>query len=101
LLRRAKGAASPARTQRARIASAPADGFDGVAIPADEISPPLVAFANSLGLAVRAWRVRTPEEMVRVLAAGVNAMTLDDPDPLVAHLLATTLRDADGAATPA
>ncbi len=89
LLRRAQNTASPVRVQRARIEAAIAAGFDEVALAADEVTPRLVAFAQSLGLSVRAWRVRSPEAMRHVIAAGVNGMTIDDPDALVSCLLAT------------
>lgn len=97
LLRRARNAASPVRVQRARVEAAAAAGFDAISLPADEITPRLVAFAASLGLAVRAWRVRGREDMLRVIDAGANGMTIDDPEALVAQLLATTrLACADG-----
>jgi len=99
LLRRARNVASPVRVQRARIEAAVAAGFDAVSLAADEVTPRLVAFARSLGLSVRAWRVRSREEMLRVIAAGANGMTLDDPDVLVAHLLATAPHGAAGSGT--
>jgi glycerophosphoryl diester phosphodiesterase len=99
LLARARGAASPVRLQRARIEAAVEERFDEVSLAADEVSPRLVAFAHGLGLAVRAWRVRGREDMARVVEAGVDGMTLDDPDLLVAHLLANS--NAGGFAKPA
>jgi glycerophosphoryl diester phosphodiesterase len=98
LLRHAQNTASPVRVQRARIEAAVAAGFDEVSLAADEVTPRLVAFAQSLGLSVRAWRVRSPEAMLRVIAAGVNGMTIDDPEALVAHLLATAPPAFGGAA---
>jgi len=99
LLRRTRKAASPAWVQRGRIRAAVAAGFDEVSLAADEVNPRLVAFARSRGLSVRAWRVRSREEMLHVIAAGVNGMTLDDPDALLGHLIATEPPGAAGART--
>jgi glycerophosphoryl diester phosphodiesterase len=88
LLPRAHDVASPVRVQRSRIEAAVAAGFDEVSLPANEITPRLVAFALSFGLSVRAWRVQNHRDMLRVMHAGVNSMTIDDPDALIAHLLA-------------
>ena len=88
LLPRAVDVASPVRVQRSRIEAAVAAGFDEISLPADEITPRLVAFALSFGLSVRAWRVQNRRDMLRVIHAGVNSMTIDDPDALIAHMLA-------------
>jgi glycerophosphoryl diester phosphodiesterase len=98
LLPRERKAASPVRVQRARIEAAVAMGFDEVSLAAEEVTPRLVAFALSLGLSVRAWRVRSREDLLRVIAAGVNGMTIDDPDLLIAELLATAPPAAPGPA---
>jgi glycerophosphoryl diester phosphodiesterase len=100
LLRRAKNSASPVRVQRARIATAAELAFDEISLAAEELTPRLVAHAHALGLQVRAWRVRTRDDMKHVLRAGVNGMTLDDPDWLLDHLqsqaLAPTVAKATG-----
>jgi glycerophosphoryl diester phosphodiesterase len=89
LLPHSRHVASPVRLQRARIEAAIAAGFDEVSLPADEVTLRLVEFARSLGLSVRAWRVRNHRDMQRVIDAGVNGMTIDDPDALFTHLLST------------
>ncbi len=53
---------------------------------ADAITAALVERAHALGLEVRAWGVRSDEEMLRALDAGVDGMTVNWPDRLAAEL---------------
>ena len=45
-----------------------------------------VARARALGLAVWTWTVNTPEDLTRVLALGVDAVTTDRPEDMLRHL---------------
>ena len=52
----------------------------------------LVDEAHKVGLVVRPWRAHNLEAAKRVLEAGVDGMTYDDPGELIAHLKETGIR---------
>jgi len=67
--------------------------------PASQITPQLVAFAGAKGLEVRAWGVSDEAAMSRAVEAGVDGMTVNFPDKLIAYLRAHGNAPMKGAAT--
>ena len=67
-----------AKTQVAELAQ--------ICPPARDVTPELVAFAHNRGLEVRAWGVGDEELMVRSADGGVDGMTVNFPDKLLAYL---------------
>jgi glycerophosphoryl diester phosphodiesterase len=53
---------------------------------ADSVTPELVARLRAAGFNVRAWGVANEELMRRMVHAGVNGMTVNFPDKLIAYL---------------
>ncbi len=53
---------------------------------ADSLTPDIVATTNSKGLRVRAWGVKTPELMDKMVNMGVYGMTVNFPDLLTQRL---------------
>jgi glycerophosphoryl diester phosphodiesterase len=52
----------------------------------DLVTPALVEKAHHAGLQVAAWTINEPEQMRRLIAAGVNGIMTDYPDRLVSLL---------------
>lgn len=65
-------------------------GFRQVAIRAGAIMPEHVALARELGLRIRGWGVKSPDDMNKILAAGAEGMTIDWPDWLIRKVLSST-----------
>lgn len=74
--------------QRAQVDRAADAGFEGVAIRAAEMSASLVDYAESRGLFVRAWGVRSEADVTRLLEAGSQGATTDWPEALRARAMA-------------
>ena len=55
---------------------------------ADAVTPELVQRLHAEGFVARAWGVSTEELMERVVQAGVDGMTVNFPDKLIAYLKA-------------
>ncbi len=72
--------------QKRLVDRAVALGFAMLAFPAAELSEDLVRHAHEQGLEIRAFRVKTPEDMERVIQLGANGMTIDWPDRLIRRL---------------
>jgi glycerophosphoryl diester phosphodiesterase len=53
---------------------------------ADSVTPELVSRLRAAGFNVRAWGVANEELMRRMVHAGVNGMTVNFPDKLIAYL---------------
>jgi glycerophosphoryl diester phosphodiesterase len=70
-----------------QIELARTSGFDQVAFASEDLSPELVAHAVEAGLAIRAWRIRTDDDMRRAISLGTNGMTTNWPDRLIRELL--------------
>jgi glycerophosphoryl diester phosphodiesterase len=70
-----------------QIDLAKASGFDQVALAAEDLSPELVAYAVDVGLEIRAWRIRSDDEMRRAISVGAYGMTTNWPDRLIRELL--------------
>lgn len=70
----------------AAIDRAAREGFHMVAFRAAELTRELVERAHARGLEIRAWKVRSGEEMERVIRLGANGMTIDWPDRLLRRL---------------
>ena len=68
--------------QHAQVDTAKRSGFAGVAVPADEIGAPIVDYAHSAGIGIRAWGVKSPEDERRVIASGSDGATTDWPQRL-------------------
>lgn len=62
-------------------------GFTQVGVAAAELERELVAAARARGLWIRAYGIRSLDDMDRAIAAGANGMTIDWPDALVARFL--------------
>jgi glycerophosphoryl diester phosphodiesterase len=60
--------------------------FDMIAFPAAEIDADLVRQAHRRGLEIRAFRVKTAQDMERVIRSGANGMTIDWPERLLRRL---------------
>jgi glycerophosphoryl diester phosphodiesterase len=73
--------------QERQVARAKASGFDQVAFAAEDLSPELVAYAVDLGLEIRAWRIRSDDDMRRAISLGAYGMTTNWPDRLIRALL--------------
>ena len=71
----------------ALLDAAVAEEFQMVAFPARVLDAALVRRARARGLLVRAWKVKTPEDMERTIRAGANGMTIDWPDLAIRRLV--------------
>jgi glycerophosphoryl diester phosphodiesterase len=67
-------------------AFAAASGLDAIHPNEKEATEEAVAFAQSLGLAVRPWTVNERCGMRRLIDLGVDAIITDEPDQLAAEL---------------
>jgi glycerophosphoryl diester phosphodiesterase len=74
----------------ATIAQARAMGLTQLCPHADAVTPQLVQRLHSYGFCVRAWAVKTEEQMRRVVQAGADGMTVNFPDKLIAYLKEAT-----------
>lgn len=63
-------------------------GAEQICPAAGRVTPELVALAHRSGLNVRAWGVSDEALMVRAVQAGVDGMTINFPDKLIAYLRA-------------
>lgn len=72
--------------QRERIDRAVNAGFQMVGLRASLLSPEIVAYARSRGLAIRAWGVASDVDMEHAIEVGVDGMTIDWPLRLAARL---------------
>jgi glycerophosphoryl diester phosphodiesterase len=68
------------------IAQAHAIGVNQFCPRADTVTPELVHRLHAEGFVVRAWGVTTEELMQSAVHAGVNGMTVNFPDKLIAYL---------------
>lgn len=57
----------------------PDGAADFVSVAARHVTPDLVHAAHSRGMAVHAWTANTQEEILRLLATGVDHVITDDP----------------------
>ena len=57
-----------------------------IAFPAAVLDTDLVRQAHQRGLEIRAFRVKTAEDMERVIRSGANGMTIDWPERLLRRL---------------
>ena len=74
-----------ATAQRRGIDAAVVLGANQVGVHARHATPELVAYAQAQGLEIRAWGIRSPNDMERAIAAGTNGMTIDWPERLIAR----------------
>lgn len=74
--------------QRRAIERAAQRGFDQVALPVQQLSAAVVAHARELGLSIRAWRVRSLDDLDRALQLGLDGVTVDWPDRALARIAA-------------
>jgi glycerophosphoryl diester phosphodiesterase len=72
--------------QRSWIERAARERFQQVALPSEEMTPEIVEDAHSRGLEIRAYRIRTREDMLHALAVGTDGMTINWPDWLLEAL---------------
>jgi glycerophosphoryl diester phosphodiesterase len=68
------------------IAQAHAIGVTQLCPRADTVTPELVHRLHAEGFVARAWSVTTEELMQRLVHAGVDGMTVNFPDKLIAYL---------------
>lgn len=73
--------------QQASIERAIEAGFDQVGFPSEDLSTELVEYAVDRGLEIRAWRIRSDEDMRRAIELGAYGMTTNWPDRLIRELL--------------
>ena len=64
----------------ASIEAAAREGYQQVGLRASDLTPALVQQAVSAGLEIRAWKVQSEADVIRVLEAGATGMTVDWPD---------------------
>ncbi len=62
-------------------------GFREVGVAAQEISQEHVADARARGLWIRAWSIKSLDDMEHAIAVGSNGMTIDWPEKLIHRLL--------------
>jgi glycerophosphoryl diester phosphodiesterase len=74
------------------IAQAHAIGATQLCPRADTVTPELVYRLHAEGFIARAWGVTTEELMQHVVQAGVDGMTVNFPDKLIAYLEARNYR---------
>jgi glycerophosphoryl diester phosphodiesterase len=79
--------AAPLPLQIRQIDLAKASGFDQVAFASEDLSPELVAYAVEVGLEIRAWRIRSDDDMRHAISLAVYGMTTNWPDRLIRELL--------------
>lgn len=75
----------PAATDET-ITRAQALGITQFCPRATAVTPEVVARLHALGFVVRAWGVETDAQMLAVVAAGADGMTVNAPDRLITHL---------------
>jgi glycerophosphoryl diester phosphodiesterase len=68
------------------IAQAHAIGVTQLCPRADTVTPELVHRLHAEGFVARAWGVATEELMQHLVQAGVDGMTVNFPDKLIAYL---------------
>jgi glycerophosphoryl diester phosphodiesterase len=73
---------------RRELDRAAVNGFDQVALPARNLDSWIVAHARRRGLGIRAWQVRSEEDVDRAIAAGADGVTVDWPERAVARIAA-------------
>ena len=66
--------------QAQQIQEAVNGNFQMVAFPARDLTPELVQLAHSRALGIRAWGVRDPSDLDRVIEVGADGATLDRPE---------------------
>ena len=64
-----------------------AEGCDQVAFASEDLRPELVAYAIAAGLEIRAWRIKSDEDMHRAIQLGTAGMTTNWPDRVIRELL--------------
>jgi len=74
------GSLSAGELQRRRLDLAQGEGIGTVAFPARDLTRELVEGGRALGLTVRAWGIRDPADLDRVIESGAAAATLDHPE---------------------
>ncbi|MFT5444010.1 MAG: glycerophosphoryl diester phosphodiesterase, partial [Myxococcota bacterium] len=62
-------------------------GFDQVAFASEDLSHDLVAYVQTQGLSIRAWRIKSDADMMRAIEMGTSGMTTNWPDRLIRELL--------------
>ncbi len=70
-------------------------GMAMICPPVGRITPALVAEAHAVGLSVRAWGVRTREDLAHLLACGADGTTLNWPDWHPSHPRPVTVAPAN------
>ncbi len=73
--------------QRGWIDRAVVAGFTQVGVRASDLSPGLVRTAHASGLEIRAFGIKSDDDMERAVAAGANGMTTNWPDRLIARMV--------------
>jgi len=76
--------------QKRQVDRAARADFDQVGLPSHDLGPEIVAYTRSRGLQVRAWRIRSDEDMRHAIAVGSNGMTTNWPDRLIRALVEHT-----------
>ena len=69
------------------IARADAAGMREVGVTAREIAPEHVADAHARGLWIRAWGIKSLDDMQHAIDVGSNGMTIDWPEELIRRFL--------------
>lgn len=73
--------------QKAEVDRAAEAGFDLVGFASEDFSAELVKYAIGRGLEIRAWRIKSDEDMKRAIELGADGMTTNWPDRLIRELL--------------
>ncbi len=73
--------------QKRWIDASHAAGFQMVAIQSVDLSPEVVAHARERALEIRAWGIRSEEDMERAITLGCNGMTTNWPERLIQRLV--------------
>jgi len=77
-----------AALKRRAIDRAAEHGFSLAAMPALDIDAAIVEYARSRGLAIRAWRLHSAEDLDHAIRVGAIAITVDWPDRAFERLAA-------------
>ena len=62
-------------------------GFQMVGVTSVDLSTEVVAYARTHALEIRAWGIRSDEDMERAIALGCNGMTTNWPERLIERLV--------------
>jgi len=73
--------------QKGWVDAAQQAGFQQVAVAVPDLTPEVIRYARMRGLEIRAYGVKSDQDMDRAIELGVSGMTTDHPDRLIRRLV--------------